>query len=79
MPMTNVSAMNQLKSRRSDCFTRELYRDSVDQPHQFLNLPNMIGQPGLHGRCDPQCLMDPAVIVVHEVQRDIVGVILRLL
>ena len=39
----------------------------------------MIGQPSLHGWCNPQCLVDAAVVVVHEVQRDVVGVILRLL
>jgi len=46
-----------------------------DQPYQFLNLPNMIGQPGLHGWCNPQSLVNPAVVVMHEVQGDVVGVV----
>ena len=55
------------------------FTKSIDQLHQFLDLPYMIGQPGLHGWCDPMCLMNPTVVVVHEVQRDVMGVILRLL
>jgi hypothetical protein len=35
----------------------------------------MIGQPGLHGYGNAECLVNPAVVVVHEVQRDVVGVI----
>jgi hypothetical protein len=46
----------------------------VQKSHQFLNLPNVIGETGLHRRRNAKCLVDPAV-VVHEVQRDVVGVI----
>lgn len=48
----------------------------TEQCRQFLKLPNMIGQPGLHGWRNSQRPVNPAVVVVHEVQRDVVGVIL---
>jgi hypothetical protein len=47
----------------------------IQQPHQFLNLPNVIGQPGLHGGRDAKRLVDPAVVIVHEVKGNDVGVI----
>jgi hypothetical protein len=47
----------------------------MDQLHQFFQFPNMIGQSRLHGWRDTECLVNPAVVVVHEMQRDIMGVI----
>jgi hypothetical protein len=49
------------------------------QASQLLNLPNVIRKPSLHGWRNPQRLMDMAEIVVHEMQRYVVGVILDLL
>jgi hypothetical protein len=51
---------------------RELWLSS-EQRDYFLNLPNMIGQPGLHGRCNAKRLADPAAVVVHEVKGNVVG------
>ena len=56
---------------------RRLY-PSIQQRHQFLKLPNMIAQPGLHRRGYAKRLVNPAVVVVHEVKRHHLGVILDL-
>jgi hypothetical protein len=47
----------------------------IEQGQQFLNLPNMIGQPRLRRGRDPERLVNPAVVVVHEMRRDVVGMI----
>jgi len=39
----------------------------IEQGRQFLNLPNMIGQPRLPGWRNAERLVNPAVVVVHEV------------
>ena len=45
---------------------------------QFLKFPHMIGPPRLHGWCDAKRLVNPAVVVVHEVQGNLRRVVLNL-
>lgn len=51
----------------------------VQQLDQFLNRPRMLLESGFHPWRDAQRLMNPAEVVVHEVQGDGVRVVLRLL
>jgi hypothetical protein len=54
-----------------------LVRDaSIQQRRQFLNLPHMIGQRGLHGGRNAERRMDFAEGVVREAERDRVAVVL---
>ena len=47
--------------------------------HDFLDLPNMISDARRHRGRHAQGLMDAREVVVHEVERDRVGVVLDLL
>jgi hypothetical protein len=38
------------------------------QAHQLLNIPDVIGETRLHGGCYPQRFVNPAEIVIHEMQ-----------
>lgn len=51
----------------------------LNQRGQIFDFPNVLGKSGLHGWRNPQRLVDTAEIVVHEMQGDVVGVILDLL
>ena len=57
----------------------EKYGSLVYQFDQFINPPNVIRNPCLHRRCDPQRLVNPAEVVVHEVEGDRRDVVLQLL
>lgn len=46
------------------------FRLPVQQPDDFLHVPNVIGKPSLHRGRDPKRLMHPAKVVVHHVQVD---------
>jgi hypothetical protein len=48
------------------------------QSDQFIKLPNVVGQSSLHRWRHAECLVNPAVVVVHLVNRDCVRVILDL-
>ena len=50
----------------------------IQQANDFLNGPNMIGNPRLHGRCDAKSLMDSSEIVKHEMQGHGMGLVLDL-
>jgi hypothetical protein len=70
----NDTAASVLKIKRRNRFTGRYFTiRSIQQPHQFLNLPNMIGKASLHRWGDSQRLMNPAVVVVHEVKCDVMG------
>jgi hypothetical protein len=49
------------------------------QRHDFLDLPNVVSQPRFHRGCDAQGLVNPTEVIVHDVQRDVVAVVLNLL
>ena len=48
----------------------------IDQRHQFIQFPNVIGQSRFHRRRDAKCLVSAGEIVVHEVKGDVVVVVL---
>lgn len=50
-----------------------------DQVDDFIKAPDVVCDPRLHGRRDPERPVDAAEIVVHEVQADRVHVVLDLL
>ena len=50
----------------------------IKQTNNFLDRPNMIGNPRLHGWRDAESLMDSRKIVKHEIERECVDMILNL-
>src|ERR1035437_422066 len=54
-------------------------RPVIEQPHHFLNSPDVICDSRFHRGCDPQRLMYPAEVVVKKIDRQHVLVVLQLL
>ena len=48
------------------------------QRNEFLDFPDVIGRPGFHRGRDAQRLVNPAEVVVHEVERHVVREVLGL-
>jgi len=44
----------------------------------ILQIPNVVGKSGLHGRSNPQRLVNPAEVVMHEIDRQRVRVVFHL-
>ena len=58
---------------------RILHFGFIEQVTDFLDRPNMVRDAGFHRWRDAQGLVNPAEVVVHEVERDSVCVVLNFL